>query len=74
MLDALEAVAGPEARALAKRVPDAEVEAIVAGWPAAFAATRAPGLGFARSETLEDLLRAFMADDLDATRRDRGMA
>lgn len=74
MLDALAAVAGPEARALAKRVPDAEVQAIVAGWPAAFAATRAPGLGFVRSETLEDLVRAFIADDLDATRRDRGMA
>ncbi len=74
MLDALAAVAGPEARALAKRVRDAEVEAIVAGWPAAFAATRAPGLGFVRSESLEDLVRAFIADDLDATRQDRGMA
>lgn len=71
MLDALEAVAGPEARALATRVPDAEVEAIVAGWPAAFAATRAPALGFVPSETLEALVRAFIADDLDATRRDR---
>ena len=71
MLDALEAVAGPEARALARRVPDAEVEAIVAGWPAAFAASRAPGLGFVPSETLEALVRAFIADDLDATRRDR---
>jgi nucleoside-diphosphate-sugar epimerase len=71
MLDALEAVAGAEARALAKRVPDAEVEAIVAGWPAAFAASRAPGLGFVPSETLEALVRAFIADDLDATRRDR---
>lgn len=71
MLDALARVAGPEARALAKRVPDAEVEAIVAGWPAAFAATRAPGLGFAPSETLDDIIRAFIADDLEATRADR---
>ncbi len=71
MLVALEEVAGPEARALARHVPDAEVEAIVAGWPAAFAATRAPGLGFARSEPLADILRAFIADDLEATRRDR---
>jgi nucleoside-diphosphate-sugar epimerase len=71
MLQALEEVAGPAARALARRVPDAEVEAIVAGWPAAFAATRAPGLGFARSETLVEVVRAFVADDLEATRRDR---
>ncbi|MBU8537574.1 D-erythronate dehydrogenase [Falsiroseomonas tokyonensis] len=71
MLAALEEVAGPEARALAKRVPDAEVEAIVAGWPAAFAATRAPGLGFKPSETLPEIIRAFIADDLEATRRDR---
>ncbi|MDP3415265.1 D-erythronate dehydrogenase [Falsiroseomonas sp.] len=71
MLVALEEVAGPEARALARHVPDAEVEAIVAGWPAAFAATRAPGLGFVRSETLADILRAFIADDLEATRQDR---
>jgi nucleoside-diphosphate-sugar epimerase len=71
MLRALEEVAGPEARALARRVPDAEVEAIVAGWPAAFAATRAPGLGFTRSEPLVEVVRAFVADDLEATRRDR---
>jgi nucleoside-diphosphate-sugar epimerase len=73
MLDALERVAGPAARALVKRVPDAEVEAIVAGWPAAFAATRAPGLGFTRSESLEEIIHAFIADDLAATKQDRGM-
>jgi nucleoside-diphosphate-sugar epimerase len=73
MLDALAQVAGPAARALARRRPDAEVEAIVAGWPAAFAATRAPGLGFAPSETLEALVRAFITDDLAATRQDRAL-
>lgn len=74
MLEALERVAGPEARSRATRVPDAEVEAIVAGWPAAFDATRAPGLGFSKSESLEDIIRAFIADDLAATKQDRGMA
>ncbi|MGX9963014.1 D-erythronate dehydrogenase [Roseomonas sp. F4] len=71
ILDALAEVAGPEARALARRIEDAEVEAIVAGWPASFAATRAPGLGFVRSEPLADVIRGFIADDLEATRRDR---
>ena len=73
MLDALGRVAGPAARTLVQRVPDAGVEAIVAGWPAAFAATRAPGLGFTPSESLEDIIHAFIADDLEATRQDRGM-
>ncbi len=73
ILDALGAVAGPAARALARRVPDAEVEAIVAGWPASFAASRSPGLGFVASESMEALVQAFIADDLDATRRDRGL-
>ncbi len=71
ILDALAEVAGPEARALARRIEDAEVEAIVAGWPASFAATRAPGLGFVPSEPLVDVVRGFIADDLEATRRDR---
>ncbi|MBU8545130.1 MULTISPECIES: D-erythronate dehydrogenase [Roseomonadaceae] len=73
ILDALAEVAGPEARALARRIEDAEVEAIVAGWPASFAATRAPGLGFVPSEPLVDVVRGFIADDLDATRRDRAL-
>ncbi|NKC30660.1 D-erythronate dehydrogenase [Falsiroseomonas selenitidurans] len=71
MLAALEEVAGAETRALARPVPDAEVAAIVDGWPAAFAATRAPGLGFVRSESLAEIIRGFIADDLEATRRDR---
>ena len=74
MLEALEHVAGPAARALVRHAPDAAVAAIVSGWPAAFAAKRAPGLGFAPSESLEDILRAFIADDLETTRRDRDTA
>lgn len=73
LLAALERVAGPEARALARHVPDREVEAIVEGWPASFRAERARQLGFAPSEPLEDYIRAFIEDDLDATRRERGL-
>jgi nucleoside-diphosphate-sugar epimerase len=72
ILGALEAVAGAEARARVGFVPDPEVQAIVEGWPAAFEADRARLLGFAEQESLEDLVRAFVEDDLEETRRARG--
>ncbi|PZW43558.1 nucleoside-diphosphate-sugar epimerase [Humitalea rosea] len=71
MLAGLEAVAGPQARALVTAAPDPAVQAIVGGWPAEFTATRARTLGFSVQEDVESLLRAFIADDLAATRADR---
>ena len=74
MLAALERVAGPEARALVRRAPDPAVAAIVGGWPAAFTAERArTRLGFSEQEALDELVRAFVEDDLEETRRDRGL-
>jgi len=74
MLAALERVAGPGARALVKRAPDPAVAAIVGGWPAAFTAERArTRLGFSEQEPLDELVRAFIEDDLPATRAERGL-
>lgn len=73
MLAALERVAGPEARALVRHAPDPEVQAIVGGWPAGFTAERARRLGFAEQEGMEAVIRAFLEDDLEATRRERGL-
>jgi nucleoside-diphosphate-sugar epimerase len=73
MLAALEAVQ-PGAAALVRRAPDAEIAAIVGAWPAAFAPRRALALGFAPHEPLVDVVRAFVADDLAATRAERGLA
>ena len=74
MLAALERVAGPEARALMRRAPDPAVAAIVGGWPAAFTAERArTRLGFSEQEPLDELVRAFIEDDLEETRRDCGL-
>jgi len=74
MLAALERVAGPDARALVRPAPDPAVAAIVGGWPAAFTAERARArLGFPEQEPLDELVRAFVEDDLKATRRDRGL-
>lgn len=72
ILAALEAVR-QGASALVKRVPDPAIAAIVGGWPPGFNPVRAPALGFTRHESLIDLVRAFVADDLEATRVDRGI-
>jgi nucleoside-diphosphate-sugar epimerase len=73
LLEALEAVAGRAARDKVGFIFDREVFDIVVGWPAAFEAERARRLGFPEQEPLEDLVRAFVEDDLAATRADRGL-
>jgi nucleoside-diphosphate-sugar epimerase len=73
LLDGLEAVR-PGAAALVRRVPDPEIAAIVGSWPALFTPVRALGYGFARHESVVELIRAFVEDDLAATRLDRGIA
>ena len=70
MLAALEAVR-PGASSLVREAADPDVAAIVGEWPACFLPQRAGALGFAAHEALEDVVRAFVADDLEATRRDR---
>ena len=72
MLQALEAVR-PGAARLVRHTPDPEIAAIVGTWPAAFEALRARTLGFAAHEPLADVIAAFVADDLEATRAERGI-
>lgn len=64
----------PGAASLVRRVPDPAIEAIVGTWPSLFTPVRALALGFARHEPVVDLIRAFIEDDLAATRTDRGIA
>ena len=64
----------PGAADLVRRVPDPEVESIVAGWPAAFRTERALALGFSPHESLAAVLHAFVADDLKPTRHERDLA
>ena len=59
--------------ALVRRVVDPTIAAIVGTWPVAFAAERARSLGFVPHEPFVDVVRAFIEDDLAATRRDRGL-
>lgn len=62
------------ASALVVRKPDQAIADIVGGWPAGFTAKRARALGFTPNEGLVELVRAFVAEDLEPTRRDRGLA
>ena len=70
LLQALEE-AQPGASSLVRHVPDKAIADILATWPASFEALRARTLGFAPHEPIIDLIRAFIADDLPATRAER---
>jgi nucleoside-diphosphate-sugar epimerase len=63
----------PGASTLVQPVEDRQTSAIVDLWPPAFEAMRARTLGFAAHEPVLELVRAFIEDDLDATRRERGL-
>ena len=72
MLAALDEVR-PGASALVRRVEDPAIARIVGAWPPAFEPLRARTLGFAAHEPIVDVIRAFVADDLAATRAERGL-
>jgi nucleoside-diphosphate-sugar epimerase len=72
LLQALEQVK-PAAASLVRRLEDKEIAAIVGLWPPAFDALRAHSLGFATHEPVVEVIRAFIEDDLAATRAERGL-
>jgi nucleoside-diphosphate-sugar epimerase len=61
---ALKKVAGDKVVARIRRVPDAFVEGIVAGWPRNFAPNRALELGFKPDASFEDIIRVHIEDEL----------
>jgi nucleoside-diphosphate-sugar epimerase len=70
LLQALDEVA-PGASSHVKRVADETIAAIVSTWPPAFEALHARTLGFSPHEPVLEVIRAFVEDDLEATRADR---
>jgi nucleoside-diphosphate-sugar epimerase len=62
MLDSLERLGGPEARARVRCEPDANIMRIVLTWPGAFDVSRALGLGFDVDRDVESIVRQFMAE------------
>ncbi|HBK09259.1 MAG TPA: NAD-dependent epimerase [Acetobacteraceae bacterium] len=73
LLQALEQVS-PGASRHVKRVADETIAAIVSTWPPAFEALHARTLGFSAHEPVLEVVRAFIEDDLAATKADRGIA
>jgi len=72
LLQALDEVS-PGASRLVKRAEDKAIAAIVSTWPPAFEALHARTLGFSAHEPVLDVVRAFVEDDLEATRTERGI-
>jgi nucleoside-diphosphate-sugar epimerase len=71
LLHALEEIA-PGSSSHVKRVADETIAAIVSTWPPAFEALHARTLGFSAHEPVLEVIRAFIEDDLEATKAERG--
>ena len=65
MLDALSSVAGENVAARVRFEPDPFIEKIVYGWPTRFTTERAEIMGFRPDERFEEVIEAFIEDDLD---------
>ena len=62
MLAALEAIAGPAARARVRFERDARIAGIVANWPQGASAVRAARLGLTPEASFADIIRQYIAD------------
>lgn len=63
-IDALRRVAGDQAASLIVRRPDEAIARMVASWPARFDPRRAVALGFRAETSFDELVHAFIDDDL----------
>jgi nucleoside-diphosphate-sugar epimerase len=65
MAEALTNVAG---KAVAERIrwqPDPFIQRIIDGWPTRFAPQRGQALGFAADDRFEDVVQAFIEDEMN---------
>ena len=60
----------PDVVGLITEAADPVVGAIVAGWPQRFAAARAVDLGFEADRSYDDIIRAYVEDDLPRLKPD----
>lgn len=64
-IEALERVAGSNVAKLIREQPDDTIWAIVKGWPTRFEAKRSRELGFAAETSFDEIIRAYIEDELD---------
>jgi nucleoside-diphosphate-sugar epimerase len=69
MAEAVRRAGGAAAYGRIRWQPDPLVQAIVAGWPPALASPRAEALGFGRDRDIDEVVAAFIADDLASQQR-----
>jgi D-erythronate 2-dehydrogenase len=62
MLDSLERLAGPAARALVRIDPDDRIARVVCTWPGALDANRALSLGFSADRNVDALVREYIVE------------
>ncbi|GIX48908.1 MAG: hypothetical protein KatS3mg131_3119 [Candidatus Tectimicrobiota bacterium] len=64
MLAALRRVAGSRPLGRIRWQPDPHIQRIISSWPAVFTSQRALRLGFQRDARMEEIIEAFIADEL----------
>src|SRR5271170_5198112 len=69
MAAALRLAGGETAYARIRWQPDPQIQRIVSGWPLALATPRAEALGFGRDSGIDEVIAAFIEDDLPAQKR-----
>jgi D-erythronate 2-dehydrogenase len=69
MAEAVRRIGGEAAYARIRWQPDPQIQRIVAGWPRALGAPRAMALGFAADTGVDEVVQAFIEDDLEGQKR-----
>jgi nucleoside-diphosphate-sugar epimerase len=69
MAEAVRRAGGSEAYARIRWMPDPQIQRIISGWPQALAAPRAAALGFSADSGIDEVVRAFVEDDLEVQKR-----
>jgi nucleoside-diphosphate-sugar epimerase len=64
MAAALRRAGGEAAYTRIRWQPDPQIQSIVTGWPQALATPRAEALGFGRDRDIDEVIAAFIEDDL----------
>ena len=68
MAEAVRCAGGEEAYRHISWEPDPQIQAIISSWPQALAAPRAEALGFGRDSGIDEVIAAFIEDDLGQQR------
>ena len=65
MAGAVRRAGGEAAYARIRWQPDPQIQRIISSWPQALSAARAEALGFAADSGIDEVVQAFIEDDLE---------